>query len=158
MTKTQNYNLNQWEASDPICRADFNDSNAAIERALTAQQADIDTRAARTELNAVTDRVTELEGKEYVIGSYTGDGLELVDGGQYIELGFRPRFLIITKGWTTYAFNAASTLVATEHPNDGLTDYYSFEDSGFTVGLCSTKSSALRVNELDRVYAFLAFR
>lgn len=34
MTKTQNLNLNQWEAADPIRREDFNADNAAIDAAL----------------------------------------------------------------------------------------------------------------------------
>lgn len=34
MTKTSNYQLNQWEADDPIRRADFNADNAAIDAAL----------------------------------------------------------------------------------------------------------------------------
>ncbi len=34
MTKTANYNLNQWDATDPIDRRDFNSDNAAIDAAL----------------------------------------------------------------------------------------------------------------------------
>ena len=36
MTKTTNYNLNQWGATDKIRRADFNADNAKIDAALTA--------------------------------------------------------------------------------------------------------------------------
>ena len=36
MTKTENYNLNQWEATDPIRREDFNADNAAIDAAIKA--------------------------------------------------------------------------------------------------------------------------
>ena len=34
MTKTENYQLNQWEATDKISRADFNADNAKIEAVL----------------------------------------------------------------------------------------------------------------------------
>lgn len=33
--QTKNYQLNQWEASDPVLRSDFNSDNAKIEAALT---------------------------------------------------------------------------------------------------------------------------
>ncbi len=41
MQKTANFNLNQWEASDPICRADFNSDNAAIDAALVQTNTDL---------------------------------------------------------------------------------------------------------------------
>jgi hypothetical protein len=34
---TTNYGLNQWEATDPVLRVDFNADNAALEQALTAK-------------------------------------------------------------------------------------------------------------------------
>ena len=34
MQKTTNYNLNQWDATDRVTRADFNADNAAIDAAL----------------------------------------------------------------------------------------------------------------------------
>lgn len=33
---TANYNLNQWEATDPVLRTDFNEDNSKLEAALTA--------------------------------------------------------------------------------------------------------------------------
>ena len=36
MTKTTNYNLNQWDAEDAVRREDFNADNAAIDAALKA--------------------------------------------------------------------------------------------------------------------------
>ena len=39
MQKTTNYNLNQWESTDPIRREDFNADNAAIDMALAAMAA-----------------------------------------------------------------------------------------------------------------------
>lgn len=39
MQKTSNYNLNQWEATDPIRREAFNADNAAIDMALAAMAA-----------------------------------------------------------------------------------------------------------------------
>lgn len=36
MTKTTNYQLNQWDAADPIRREDFNADNAALDAAIAA--------------------------------------------------------------------------------------------------------------------------
>ncbi len=43
MQKTSNYQLNQWAATDPIDRKDFNSDNAAIDAALTAGAAALET-------------------------------------------------------------------------------------------------------------------
>ena len=67
MTRTENYNLPQWAAHDPVRREDFNGAFAALDRAYTPDH------------------------KPYATGSYAGDGTESQD----IELGFRPQFLII---------------------------------------------------------------
>lgn len=42
MTKTEKYQLNQWEASDRILREDFNNDNANLESSLAALQAALD--------------------------------------------------------------------------------------------------------------------
>ena len=38
---TSNFHLCQWEAGDPVLRADFNADNAKLDAALTAQQSAI---------------------------------------------------------------------------------------------------------------------
>ena len=66
MTKTTNYQLPQWEANDPVRREDFNAAMASIEEGIRSAS--------------------------YVVGSYTGNGITMANGGQTICLGFRPRF------------------------------------------------------------------
>ena len=127
MTKTQNLNLPQWEANDPIRREDFNAAMAKIDSVVT-------------------------------VGSYTGNGKELSAGGLHVELGFRPRFVIISKSWYNTSGPLASTLICTEHPNVGATEYVAFDDTGFTVGLSSAMgSTALKINTNASVYDFVAF-
>lgn len=75
MTKTTNYQLPQWEANDPLRREDFNGAMESIEEGLSTA------------------------AEKFVIGSYTGNGVAMGSGGLFIELGFKPRFLIITRGW-----------------------------------------------------------
>ena len=41
MQKTTNYNLNQWEAVDPVRREDFNADNAAIDAAIKAVEQNV---------------------------------------------------------------------------------------------------------------------
>jgi len=68
--KTSNYQLNQWQGSDPVLRTDFNEDNAKLEAALTAGLA---TKA------------------EIVVGTYTGDGAQ----NRVIDLGFQPKAVLV---------------------------------------------------------------
>ena len=72
MTKTTNYQLNQWAKTDRIMMDDFNADNAKIDAAL----------AGKTEL---------------FTGSYTGDG----ETSQFIPLAAQPQVLIVTSGGRT---------------------------------------------------------
>ena len=65
---TTNYGLHQWEASDNFLRTDFN-----------------------TDFGIIDQILGELSGC-LVIGSYTGDGT----GDRAIDLGFRPRILLLS--------------------------------------------------------------
>ena len=68
MTKTTNYQLNQWGESDYVKRADFNTDNQKSDAAL----------------KAVTESST------IVTGTYTGTG-----AAHTLELGFRPSLFIV---------------------------------------------------------------
>lgn len=71
MEKTQNYNLNKPEVSDPMRLADFNENSDLIDAALTS-------------LN------TEVENVVYV-GSYTGNGTS----DRTIALPWKPKFVLL---------------------------------------------------------------
>ena len=52
MQQTSHYQLSQWDAADRIQMADFNSDNQKIETVLTAQAAELSTRASHAELAA----------------------------------------------------------------------------------------------------------
>ena len=134
MTKTENCNLPQWEAHDPVRREDFNQAMANIDAEIAAAQE-----------------------KGFVVGSYTGNGLTMDDGGQAITLGFRPRFLIIAKGWSI-ALASASMVIVSEYPNDGVENIVVFTDTGFTVANYTETSSSIKINQDGNSYGYVAFR
>ena len=70
MTKTEHYQLNQWEKTDRVLREDFNEDNRKIEAALTALS---------------SDRI--------VIGSYIGDGTSET---RIINLPFTPKIVMVS--------------------------------------------------------------
>ena len=88
MKKTDNYSLPQWEKQDFIKMEDFNDAFGSIEQALTNMRT--------------------------AAGTYTGNGAMMADGGQEIALGFKPKFVIITRGWLDPTFNPRHFYVAGE--------------------------------------------
>ena len=113
MTKTEHYQLNQWDAADQVKRTDFNEDNAKLDAALaglSSSKADsTSVNAALEELRAtdaakansssvnsqfstVNSRLTALEGRvEVRTGSYMGDG----ESSKTISLGFTPRAVLV---------------------------------------------------------------
>ena len=55
MEKTVNYQLNQWDAADPIRREDFNADNAALDAALAAIKS-----AAEEDVQSLSETVAAL--------------------------------------------------------------------------------------------------
>ncbi len=130
MTRTENYQLPQWEASDPLRRGDFNEAMESIDAALTAT---------------------------YVIGAYTGDGKAMDDGGQKIGLEFRPRFMIISRGWISSSTPGPYFLAAGERRTTSLNNTFTIETDGFRVGT-GDGSQYLNLNSADVIYGYIAFR
>ncbi len=94
MTKTANYNLNQWDATDPIDRKDFNSDNAAIDAAL----GELSTTVAQ----AMAALGTGGHNCRIAWGSYTGTGQSgHANNGNTptgIVTGFKPVALYIRPG------------------------------------------------------------
>ena len=84
MTKTTNYQLNQWAKSDRIMMDDFNSDNAKIDAALKAN----------------ADAIAAVG---YVTGTYTGTG----SYPRTISLGFQPKAVVLTT-YTGYTNNSGS--------------------------------------------------
>ena len=76
MQKTTNYQLNQWEASDRVTRADFNADNLAIDAALKA--------------------VADAAGNcKIAFGSYTGTGTYGESNPNTLTFDFEPKAMFI---------------------------------------------------------------
>ena len=82
MNYTEKYHLPQWEESDRVMRADFNQMCADLEAGIA--------RAQET-----------AEALPFVTGSYRGNGTS-----QHIEVGFTPKILLIGQATTTNDINA----------------------------------------------------
>ena len=130
MNYTENYHLPQWVESDRIMMTDFNQAMENIDAGIAATA--------------------------YAVGEYTGDGKNMTDGGQLIRLGFHPRFVIVTRGWTS-PNNPASTFMAVgEKTASDVEKYIALEDDGFRVGLNGT--AYFKLNTADTVYTYMALR
>lgn len=79
---TTTYQLNQWLASDPVLREDFNSDNLKLENALAALAAALNTKAGSDQLTAVAQTVPKV-----AVGSYVGDGA----ASKSIALPFTPK-------------------------------------------------------------------
>lgn len=128
MNYTSNYSLPQWAEDDRIMMEDFNGAFARVEK------------------------------MGYKVGSYVGNGVEFADGGQFIELGFKPRFVIFSKGSPSCETQLLAQFMLTEHQLEGAKRYASLGETGFTVGEASGVSNAFRLNVEGNSYSFIAFQ
>ena len=83
MTKTTNYQLNQWEKSDRVMMDDFNADNQKIDAALKAN-ADAITAAAAAQTNCTV-----------VCGTYTGTGDYTADSKNTLTFAGKPMLVIV---------------------------------------------------------------
>ena len=104
MTKTTNYQLNQWAKSDRLIMNDFNADNQKIDAALGALQ--------------------------IVTGTYTGSGNDAncrVD----VALGFRPKAVLVMANKFQFSGNGAFFALAVDTEDAADNGYLALTDTGF---------------------------
>lgn len=91
MQQTLNLKLNLIETSDPLSPAPLNENMDKLEAALDAVRAEAAAGDA-----ALDSRITMLEAKHMVVGSYVGTGTAS-NHSQTIEIGFTPLMVLIKR-------------------------------------------------------------
>ena len=134
MTKTTNYQLNQWAKSDRVLMEDFNSDNQKIDAALAAKS-------------------------RVITGTYTGTGKD----NREIALGTRPKAVLVCTEygvmWTSGGVYGGLALDGT--PTKARTDtgtVYSLvtiTDTGFK--LRQPGNSYIQGNASNTVYHYIAF-
>ena len=139
MQQTENLKLNLIETGDPISPAPINENAQKIEAALTSE---VETRQAETA--DLDQRVTTLELKKLVFGSYIGNGIS----NHIIALGFTPIAVLIRHA--NFTSNPIALLLAEQQEN---TRYAVVVDNGFNVHSGSETS----FNVKGYSYNYIAF-
>lgn len=134
---TATYQLNQWLASDPVLREDFNSDNLKLENALAALASALNTKAGSDQLTAVAQTVPKV-----AVGSYVGDGA----ASKSIALPFTPKAvyacpvhggtLWIPEGsgnGTTYTYGGLAVTGQNAMTWRGGHDVVAIQTGGFTV-------------------------
>jgi hypothetical protein len=134
MTKTDNYQLNQWEPGDPIRRQDFNRDNARVDAAILAAR----------------------EYRPYVIGTYSGTNSTATT--RVVELGFQPTAVLIVYPQDTDG--SYGTMITREYSLSYNGSVMArITETGFEVGSASTGSSLVKpYTNLGSPYIYIAFR
>ncbi len=182
MQNTANYALPTWEQDDQIKMSDFNALTAKLDAALKSnadaaaakadasavsaeqsarQSADSALQAALAAVKTTADAAYSPAQPPFAVGSYTGNG-----GTQSITLGFKPRFLLLSRGLDEgdYTGSHAVWLGCEDSlANDSrpVSLVLTFTDDGFTVKTSAYSSGtlpALWLNTSGKVYSYVAFR
>lgn len=93
MQHTDKYKLNLIEISDAFSPDALNENTRKVEDVLAAQAA-AEAAARETADGALDQRLTVLEGRRLVVGTYTGNGDK---NGMHVELGFTPAAVLLGK-------------------------------------------------------------
>lgn len=121
MQKTSNYNLNQWESTDPVRREDFNADNAAIDAALGS-------------LNAAMGQMTV---PKIAVGTYTGTGSTTA---KTITVGFAPKMVFVWADWSDDYSTYHAGYCGMSVKGQTLQNILTLTDTGFQIK--STKDSS----------------
>lgn len=159
MKRTTNYNLPTWEKDDFIRMQDFNDLTGKLDAALkSGADAQTALQNAIKAVKATAENAYSSANKPYVAGSYTGNG-----GTQTVDLGFKPRFLVISRGFDKGDYSADYALFAgtPEQIDSWMAKVVSITDTGFTVKMATYNTSTcpqLWLNTGGKTYSYLALR
>lgn len=159
MKRTTNYDLPTWEKDDFIRMQDFNDLTGKLDAALkSGADAQIALQNAIKAVKATAENAYSSANKPYVAGSYTGNG-----GTQTVDLGFKPRFLVISRGFDKGDYSADYALFAgtPEQIDSWMAKVVSITDTGFTVKMATYNTSTcpqLWLNTSGKTYSYLALR
>ena len=137
MTKTEHYQLNQWDAADRVLREDFNSDNQKIDAALA-------------------EILAAIPEPEIAIGSYTGTNDK--NEQTHVFLGFQPSAVLITAALTSIGTNSALIL-----PDAGIVHgsqpLAKITENGFVVGTVIYSGTTLTPHlNADQLYGYVAFR
>lgn len=159
MKRTTNYDLPTWEKDDFIRMQDFNDLTGKLDTALkSGADAQTALQNAIKAVKATAENAYSSANKPYVAGSYTGNG-----GTQTVDLGFKPRFLVISRGFDKGDYSADYALFAgtPEQIDSWMAKVVSITDTGFTVKMATYNTSTcpqLWLNTGGKTYSYIAFR
>ena len=159
MKRTTNYDLPTWEKDDFIRMQDFNDLTGKLDAALkSGADAQTALQNAIKAVKATAENAYSSANKPYSAGSYTGNG-----GTQTVDLGFKPRFLVISRGFDKGDYSADYALFAgtPEQIDSWMAKVVSITDTGFTVKMATYNTSTcpqLWLNTSGKTYSYLALR
>ena len=159
MKRTANYDLPTWEQDDAIRMKDFNDLTGKLDAALkSGADAQTALQNAIKAVKATAENAYSSANKPYIAGSYTGNG-----GTQTVDLGFKPRFLVISRGFDKGDYSADYALFAgtPEQIDSWMAKVVSITDTGFTVKMATYNTSTcpqLWLNTSGKTYSYLALR
>ena len=151
MQQTDKYKLNLVETSDAFSPDALNENTQKLEAALeeVTAHADAGDQAEAAARAALAQRVTALEARKVVVGSYTGDGST---AGQIIGLGFTPAAVLLGKdGKSLY-------LLTPENPGTYpmVPPYLQIVEGGFQVTYHQTSYADGGWNTPNQKYFFIA--
>ncbi len=146
MTKTEHFQLNQWELTDRIMMEDFNADNKKIDDLLhkTVQQ-----------IEEVRD--TQLQ---FFKGEYTGTGVYGAANQNTLTFPFAPKLVVVRPYNSHYApayFYAGETVAWGGYVSNGGVEFHvTWSEDGKTLSWYNVQGHDQQYNYTDRPYHYFA--
>ncbi len=139
MTKTSNYQLNQWAATDQVRRTDFNADNQKIDAAL----AGLESRA------------------KIAAGTYTGTGSYGQGNPKILTFPFPPKFVLVIEADYTMSYVLKVLRGMTKAQvhaglNSSENEFVTVSWSGDSVSWWNNNSAFAMLNASGRTYYYIA--
>ena len=159
MTKTENYQLNQWDAADPFRREDFNADNAKLDAALAALQQTAESKADAEDVAALAAGLGSGGANARIaFGTYTGDGTCGSTAPTSLSVDFIP-ILVLVEDETASKTKASATFMrsmTTGYNGLGSLVYLTWGDTGLSwyYDTSTVVSAAAQMNAAGEVYHY----
>ena len=135
MTKTSNYQLNQWDPTDRVLRTDFNSDNTKIDDALSQMQ----------------NTLSHKGNCRLYIGTYTGTGTHGSGGASSYTFPQKPLIVFLADPIDSYKMLVAYGQ-ATGFSEVRVATGNTLTWEGNTLSWYNSSTSTEQMNMLDRVY------
>ena len=159
---TENYQLNQWEPTDPVLRRDFNADNEKLDAALAAKAEQSALESLKQTVSSLSGTVSQHTGAMEKLGdcrlyttSYTGNGAGGAAGARSLTFPSRPYLVVITGKSSLFVLTPGITMGVAAYATKNIENIVSWNGNSVSWHT-GDNLGAYMMNAANQTYQVLA--